>query len=435
MPKRAQHRRLAVAHRHAVQRQDRRRHLAWLRKVEHGGRVLDHALHRRHFFQRLDTALRLARLAGGCAEAIDEGLHVRPLRLYLHRGFGLQHGLLGAYAHKLVVAAGRHVQPPLVQMGDRLHAAVQQALVMAHHQGGAGEFRQPGFQPERGFQVQMVGRLVQQQQVRVAEQHGRQRHAHAPAAGEAVHRPRLGVRVEAQAGQDGGGAGRGGVGVDGAEPFPDGGHAVRGNVPTLGLFGFGQQGEAFLVAFQHGLQQGLRAGGGGLLHLRHAGAAGELDVAAIHRQVARYRLQERGFAGAVAADQADAAAGIHGEVGAFEEGAAAHAQGDALDGKEAHGRVIVRCTRRKEARPSFLKKRSKKLLTPLSRTHPDESADSAVKSFLLLFFKKEGLPFFLRSCSKPPRASEHPAHYIQSRRTCPSRSPRKTSAASSKSVR
>jgi hypothetical protein len=50
---------------------------------------------------------------------------------------------------------------------------------------------------------------------------------------------------------------------------------------------------------------------------------------------------------------------------------------------------------RKEERPSFLKKRSKKLL-PLGargqfRIGPRTPTG---KSFLLLFFKKEGLPFF-----------------------------------------
>ncbi len=163
----------------------------------------------------------------------------------------------------------------------------------------------------------MVGRLVEQQQVRVAEQHGGQRHAHAPAAGEAVDRAGLGVGIEAQAGEDGGGAGGGGVGVDGAEAFPDGGHAVGRDVAALGIVGLGEQGQAFLVALQHGFQQGLRAGGGGLFDLRHAGAGGDVYIAAVHREVAGDRFEEGGFAGAVAADQADAAAGFDRQVGAF----------------------------------------------------------------------------------------------------------------------
>jgi hypothetical protein len=44
-----------------------------------------------------------------------------------------------------------------------------------------------------------------------------------------------------------------------------------------------------------------------------------------------------------------------------------------------------------EGRPSFLKKRSKKLLRALSRAYP-VMARQRIKSFLLLFFKKEVLP-------------------------------------------
>jgi hypothetical protein len=47
-------------------------------------------------------------------------------------------------------------------------------------------------------------------------------------------------------------------------------------------------------------------------------------------------------------------------------------------------------------RPSFLKKRSKKLLSLCSAQRSDTPAsarDSRNKSFLVLFFKKEPLPF------------------------------------------
>jgi hypothetical protein len=59
-------------------------------------------------------------------------------------------------------------------------------------------------------------------------------------------------------------------------------------------------------------------------------------------------------------------------------------------------RVWEDFSRRKEARKgkeksSFLKKRTKKLLLVLSRAYP-ASARQPYKSFLLLFFKKEGLP-------------------------------------------
>ena len=73
----------------------------------------------------------------------------------------------------------------------------------------------------------MVGRLVEQQQVGIAEQRAGQRHAHAPAAGEFAAGPCLRLVVEAQAVQDRGGARRRGGGADLVEPVMDLGEAVR----------------------------------------------------------------------------------------------------------------------------------------------------------------------------------------------------------------
>ena len=110
-----------------------------------------------------------------------------------------------------------------------------------------------------------------------------------------------------------------------------------GDVAVLGGFGFGEEGEAFGVAFEHGVQQGGGSAGGGLADLGHAGGAGQADITAIDREITGDGFEEGGFAGAVAADEADAPAGVDGEVRPFEEGAAAHAQGDGGDGEQAHG--------------------------------------------------------------------------------------------------
>ena len=76
-------------------------------------------------------------------------------------------------------------------------------------------------QPQRAFEVEIVGRFVEQEQVGLAEQHGRERDPHAPAAGELRARAlEIGVG-KAEAGKDGGGAGgsgmRGDVGQAGVQ--------------------------------------------------------------------------------------------------------------------------------------------------------------------------------------------------------------------------
>ena len=97
--------------------------------------------------------------------------------------------------------------------------------VVRDQQHRAGEAREPGLQPQRGFQVEVVGRFVEQQQVGGGEQRGGERHAHAPAAGEFLDRALLRGLVEAQAGEDGGGAGGCGIGADRAQAFVDLGQA------------------------------------------------------------------------------------------------------------------------------------------------------------------------------------------------------------------
>lgn len=74
---------------------------------------------------------------------------------------------------------------------------------MADDDRGTGELREPGFQPERGFDVEMVGRFVEQQQIGVQEQRRGKRHAHPPAAREVRDGAVLGVLIEAEAGEDG----------------------------------------------------------------------------------------------------------------------------------------------------------------------------------------------------------------------------------------
>mmetsp|Transcript_47354 Transcript_47354/g.108961 ORF Transcript_47354/g.108961 Transcript_47354/m.108961 type:complete len:218 (+) Transcript_47354:1022-1675(+) len=57
-------------------------------------------------------------------------------------------------------------------------------------------------QPQHRVQVQVVGRLIEQQHVRADEERARERHAHAPAAGEGGRRALLVLLAEAEPAQD-----------------------------------------------------------------------------------------------------------------------------------------------------------------------------------------------------------------------------------------
>ena len=88
-------------------------------------------------------------------------------------------------------------------------------------------------------------------------------------------------------------------------------HRPHGRVRPVQL---GQQREAFGVRRQHGVEQARPPARCFLAHLGHAGAAAEAYFAAVHGNLPRDGAQQRALAGAVAADEADAVAGLHAEV-------------------------------------------------------------------------------------------------------------------------
>ena len=139
---------------------------------------------RLHLLERLDARLGLARLGRLGAEAVDEGLQVFAGRLLLDAALLLQLGLLGALALELVVAAAPEGQLLLVEMDDGVDGAVEQVAVMRDQEHGVRVFRDVGFEPQRAFEVEIVGRLVEQQQIGFGKQHRGKRDAHAPAARE-----------------------------------------------------------------------------------------------------------------------------------------------------------------------------------------------------------------------------------------------------------
>ena len=247
----AQHRRAVVADRDALEPQQRRRQRPW-RRGQGEGRdpVLHHRRDRLELGQPLQPALGLGGLGRLGAEAVDEGLQVRPLGLLLGAHGRLQPQLLGAALLEVVVAAGVEVELAAGQMQGGVHL-VEQLAVVADHQGGVRILLQPRLEPERAFQVEVIGGLVEQQQVGLGEQRRGQGHAHAPAAGELGHGAGEVFVGEAQAAQDLGGARRrpvradlGQAGVELAQPLGRRGVELAGQPVALDVGG------------EHGVEQG-----------------------------------------------------------------------------------------------------------------------------------------------------------------------------------
>ena len=167
----------------------------------------------------------------------------------------------------------------------------------------------------------MVGGFVQQQQIWFVDQRAGQGHALARAARQAGD-----LRVRGQ-----------------AEFFQYGAHARR----ALPVFMF-----AFRVAdhVEHG---GVLVQLGFLLDGGHAQARAASDVAIVGQGPAIEQPEQRGLAGAVAADQADAFAGLDGEVGMVQQRVMAVGQLDVCQGNEGcegHVGIVSAASMRESAR-------------------------------------------------------------------------------------
>ena len=91
-------------------------------------------------------------------------------------------------------------------MKDVIDDLVEELPVVADQQQRVAIAAQKLAEPQRRFEIEMVGRLVEQQQVGLGEEHAGKRDAHAPAAREIRQRLLLHRVVEAEPGEDAGGA-------------------------------------------------------------------------------------------------------------------------------------------------------------------------------------------------------------------------------------
>ena len=102
------------------------------------------------------------------------------IQVLLHRR---QHPLLvGLGLHERVVVAGPVAQILVDELDDLLGDVVQELPVVRHHDGRPRVALDVVLQPDDRLQVQVVRRLVQQQDIRLDEQRARDGDTHAPAS-------------------------------------------------------------------------------------------------------------------------------------------------------------------------------------------------------------------------------------------------------------
>ena len=90
----------------------------------------------------------------------------------------------------VAVRTGIKVRMAFKQFNDAVTALVEEIAVMGNRNHGSLVFRQEISQPFNGIQIQMVGRLVQQQNVRILQNNTCQIHAGLFAAGQHIKRLR-----------------------------------------------------------------------------------------------------------------------------------------------------------------------------------------------------------------------------------------------------
>ena len=222
-----------------------------------------------------------------------------------------------------------------VELDDAGRDAVEKRPVVGDGHHAALEVDQQLLEPLDRVEVQVVGGLVEQEHVRRGDQRLRQRHPLARAAREVAH---AGLRIQVQAVQGF---------VDALLPVPGvEGFDLRLQRVEVGAFRGGQ----ILVAQGHDMRQagagGLEDGGVGverrfLGHIGDAKPCLQLQRAVVGFFEAAEDLEERGFAGAVAADEADALGLEQGEVRVVEQRHVAEGQLRIEESDESHvGQII-----------------------------------------------------------------------------------------------
>ena len=161
------------------------------------------------------------------------------------------------------------------QRHDVRDGSIEHFPVVADHQDGIGIFAQKGFEPCGALKVEIIGRLVEHQQVWHRKQHPGQRRPHPPTAREGTRRVHQLFLLKAKTDEDFTGAGFcrisvyvGQTGMD----FADAIGVRRG-------FGLRHQAGAFNVCSQYDFQHRVGRGGDFLGNKTHARAAFETNTA------------------------------------------------------------------------------------------------------------------------------------------------------------
>ncbi|MNM42933.1 hypothetical protein D3C81_537830 [compost metagenome] len=269
-----------------------------------------------HSLQGLDPALGLTCLGGLSLEPGDVLFHVRTLSLLLLIGLLLLCQTLGTRTLERGVAAPVEGQFALLDMGHMINHRIQEIAVVGNQQQRARVTLEPVFQPEDRIKVQVVGRLVEQQQVGRAHQGLGQVQTHPPATGEVTYTAVHLLVGEAQTGQQFACPGIGGVAVSAVEFDMQ----TRQRSAVMGSF---RSSKVRLnlaqadITIKHIIDSQPVERVDLLAHVRDTPVGRQQTVARVRRQLTAQQGEQAGFTGAIGADQAGFVTGVQGQLSAF----------------------------------------------------------------------------------------------------------------------
>ena len=219
------------------------------------------------------------------AEAVDERLQVRDLALLV-----LEHRLLAVFAghaleDEVVVVAVVAMEALAAEFDHARAEGVEEGTVVRDDDEAARIAGQVLLEPEQRLEVEVIGRFVEEEERRLADEQAGEVRAHDPAAGECLGELVVVAFAEAEAGEDLLRARFEGV-VD---------------VPVVIVLGLE------LAAARGDLEDRLIADGGAFLREEaEVRAAFPLDEAVVRLVLIEDDVEEGGLAGAVGADEAEA---------------------------------------------------------------------------------------------------------------------------------
>ncbi|MCY1419210.1 hypothetical protein D9M71_347940 [compost metagenome] len=241
---------------------------------------------------------------------------MRALRLLLLVGLLLLRQAFGAGALEGRVAAAVERQLALLQVHHMIDHRIEEITVVGDQQQGAGVALEPLFQPEDRIQVEVVGRLVKQQQLGWAHQRLGQVQAHPPAAGEVADAAVHLLAGEAEAGQQLARAGICRVAVGTVQLAVQ----ARYGGAVVARLGSGQLAlylAQVLVAIKYVVHGQALQVVHFLAHVGDAPISGQLAVTGIRPQLTTQQGEQAGLAGTVGTDETGPLAGVQGQFSAF----------------------------------------------------------------------------------------------------------------------